>query len=513
MPTARYAIQIDWDDDGDFDELSEDLSRDVIAAAWRLGLEDPAAPVAAPSWAEVTLRDSARCYTPENVSSPHYGDLVPRKKARLTSTCGGETRVHFTGWTESFTPRPDRTTVVRFSGVEDLLHRAEVFLPLGIDQRADEIIAAVLAQVAYPPALSGYWLLGTARLGVDTRLPDVTTYSDLEAGVSRFAYVGDNWADGTSAWAAIRAAAAAERGLCFVDRAGRVVFWNRHHLLKATTVAATLSEREADFEVRHGVDVINRAVITCHPRAVGSGPEALWTLDVPLALPPDGSRTVRARFAADSGAQIGGLDLIAPLAGTDYQANSAPDGSGTDHTASVTASMVAAGSSAALTFHNSAATTVYVLPGAQLRGTQIGDFGLTDAEHEDATSVTLYGRRTLGLNLPLLSDPEDAARLARYLVLLHKDPQGRVETVTLRNTNADLLGALLGLTLGDRITLRDARSGHQRDYHLVGERHMLTRGGVDHEVIWTLAPASPITFWRLGVVGAGELGQATRPTY
>ncbi len=514
MPTAGYAVQIDWDEDGDFDDPAETLSRDVIAAEWALGLARAADSVAAPSWAALTLRDPARRYTPENPDSPLYGSLTPRKKVRITSTHGGLTRVHFTGWTESFTPNADRTTRLRCAGVEALLERAEVFLPLGLNQRADQVIAAVLAQVAYPPALSGYWLLGTARLGRSTRLPDTTTYADLEAGLSVFAYVGDNWGDGVSAWGAIRAATESERGRCFVDRSGRVVFWNRHHLHKQTAVAASFTGRDARFAIGYsGEDLVNRAVVTCHPRDVGSSPQALWTLAAPLAVPPGGSRTVRARFADQSGARIGGLDLVTPVAGVDYQANAAPDGSGTDLTASVSVTLAPSASSAVLTFSNGGPLTAYLLAGAVVRGLRLADWGPLDAEYEDQTSITHYGRRTLGLDLPLLSDAEEAARLARHLVVEGRDPRGRVEAVTLRNTSDDALAALLGLTLGDRITLTDARSGHQRDYHIIGERHALRRGGAEHETAWTLAPASPVAYWRLGVSGAGELGAATRLAY
>jgi hypothetical protein len=402
--------------------------------------------------------------------------------------------------------------VLRLGGVEALLRRTEVFLPPETDQAADAVIDAALRQVAYPPALSGYWVLGRARLGVSTRLAGVSFYRDLEAGVSRFPYVGDNWPDGVSAWTAIRAVTETERGLCFVDRAGRLIFWNRHHLLKAVTVAASFDGRSAAFAViAGGADMVNHAIITCHPRQVGAAPQPLWTLQTPLELPPGQARTVRARFADESGAQIGGLNVITPVAGTDFHANAAPDGSGQDFTGAVTASLVAAASSAAVTFTSGAARIVYVLAGAQVRGIRLADRGALDVEAEDGLSVADYGRRTLGLNLPLLADPEEADRLARYMVLLGRAPRGQVARITVGGT--DRLADILGLTVGSRIALTDARSGHARDYHIVGEQHRLERGGAVHEVTWVLRPASPIAFWRLGVAGAGELGTTTRIGY
>ena len=515
MPGIIYSVQIDWDDDGSFDGPGEALDRDVIAVEWALGLDDPADVAAAESWAMITLRDPAGHYMPENTSSPLYGSLVPRKKVRITSTYGGVTRTHFTGWTESFTPHPDRRTVaIRCTGVEALLRRAEVFLPTATDQTADAVIAAALDQVAYPPAISGYWLLGTARLGLDTRLPDTTTYADLERGRAVFAYVG-GWRGGVSAWEAIRAVTQAERGLCFVDRAGRVIFWNRHHLLQALTVAASLDEREANFTVTHdGADMVNHAVITCHPREVGSSPEPLWTLAAPLAIPPGEARTIRARFTADDGERVIGLNPITPAAGTDYTASSTPDGSGADRTGTITVTMDAAASSAVLTFTNHGTTTAYVLPGAQVRGIRVVDRGPADVTYADSASITRYGRRTLGLNLPLIADPVEAGRLARHLVVEGKNPRGSVRTVTLRGeANADIRAAVLAQAIGSRIRLTDSRAGHSGEYHIVGERHMLRHGGTAHQVTWTLRAVSPVAYWRLGVAGAGELGQQTTLAY
>ena len=284
MTQAHYHVLVDWDVDGDFDAPEEMLDADVIGAQWALGLAAPDDPVAAPAWAEIVLRDPAGRYAPENAAGPLYEKLVPRTLLRLTSTLDGVTRVHFTGWIEAIAPQPGRTARLTCAGLAALLQRAEVFLPPGVDQTADGVIAAALAQVAYPPAINGYWLLGTARLGQDTRLPDLTVYADLEAGRARFPYVD---ALAGNAWDAIQAVTAVERGLCAVDRQGRVIFWNRHHLLKPGSAAATLTEQEADFTVEtDGADLVNEATLTCHPRAVGSGPQVLWTLRTPLRLPP-----------------------------------------------------------------------------------------------------------------------------------------------------------------------------------------------------------------------------------
>ncbi len=513
--SVTYHIRVDWDDDGDFDRPDETLDRDVIGAEWALGLDAPEGCLAAPSRAAITLRDPGGRYRPENAAGPLYGALVPRKKVAISSVAGGVTRAHFTGWIESLAPGRDRTAVIACSGVEDLLRRAEVFLPPAVDRSADWLIAAALAQVDYPPALLGYWRLGLARLGVDTRLPDLTTGADLEPGRTIFPYAGDGWAAGLSAWEAIRAAVEAERGLCFVSREGRLIFWNRHHLPGPVTPALTLSGREAAFApVVAGTRMVNRAEVTCHPREVGGSPETLWTLRAPLHLPPGEARAIRARYADEAGAPLGALSLVAPTAGTDYSANDRRDGSGADRTAAVTVTVEAGAGSARLAFHNSHTAAVYILPGARLRGIAIRDRGRVTAAAEDAAGVLLYGRRVRRLDLPLIGDPGAAASIARHLVNEGSAPRGLAAAVTVRGeANPALLDAVLRLTIGDAIRLADPHTGHDDLYHIVGERHALAAGGTRHAVTWTLRPVSPLVYWRLGVPGAGELGQTTRVIY
>ncbi len=508
----RYHIQVDWDEDGDFDRPEETLDSDAIGASWALGLDETSASVAAPSFAEVVLRDPAGRYAPENPSGPLAGSLLPRRKLVISAEQAGETRPLFTGWIESITPRPGRTAVLRCAGVEVLLQRAEVSLPPGVDQTADGVIAAALAQVAYPPAIGGYWLLGTARLGQATRLPDVTVYADLEPGRGRFAAVD---ALRGSAWDVIRRAAEAERGLCFVDRAGRVVFWNRHHLLKAVDVSAALDERAADFQVDYaGADLVNEAAITCHPRAAGTSPEPLWTLGAPLRLAPGVALTVQARLRNAAGLPVGALRLIAPEPGLDYSANARPDGSGLDVTAQVSITLEAAATSARLIVTHTGPQAAYLLAGAQVRGLAWADPGPLTLTHTDAESRTRYGRRAQRLDLPLLADAADAARLARWLVCEGRTPRGVVREVTLHSaSDREAPGLIVGRTVGDRVRIEDAASRHRADYHIVGERHRLQRGGLDHTVTWTLRPATLAVYWRLGTPGAGELGAVTRLTY
>ncbi|MBN2469814.1 MAG: hypothetical protein JXN59_03730, partial [Anaerolineae bacterium] len=125
--TTRYRVCIDWDDDGDFDAPEESLDREVIALEWALGLDDPAACLAAPAWAEITLYDPAGRFLPARAAGPLAGALVPRKRVRIIRETGGDAVAHFTGWIAAIIPHRDRTVTLRCDGLEALLQQAEVF--------------------------------------------------------------------------------------------------------------------------------------------------------------------------------------------------------------------------------------------------------------------------------------------------------------------------------------------------------------------------------------------------
>lgn len=90
MPT--YHVLLDWDDDGDFDASDEDISADVLALTWRLGMTVPHQHVAPPGFARVTLRSRDRRYSPEAGIPP----LTPGKRIRIQSD-DGTIHTHFTG--------------------------------------------------------------------------------------------------------------------------------------------------------------------------------------------------------------------------------------------------------------------------------------------------------------------------------------------------------------------------------------------------------------------------------
>lgn len=492
--TTTYLVGVDVDSDGTF----ADISPDVLALEWRLGLAAPNDSLAAPATAAITVRNVSRAYSPE-VSALPLGTPL-----RIQSDDGSTIRSHFTGFVSYVEPAPgdqgQRAAVIHALGADAQLGQYRIRLPPQVNQRADAIINRVLDAVPLRQrVLKGRWLVGRAghsELGRNTRLPVVPVSRSLQTGQTVFAYVGDTWADGIPADEAIRQVVEAERGRFFLNRAGEAVFYNRHHLLKPTATAAVFDNDMDGLAYTYGDSTVSRVQVRLFPRRLGADGALLWTLPAPqLVLPGDQPRTLVARFRAEDERPIGALTIIPPARGVDYTANLAADSSGVDVTPQVDVILRSAGfSAAALEIHNRSRLPVYVR--LQLRGTPLYQDDPLTVEQTSHYSLAAYSLRALSFDLSALDSVEQADRLARYELARRKTPRGTAQTLTL--SSAAHHAHILARALFDRITVREAQTGHAADYFIVAEAHRVDLGGARHSATWTLERVSDGTFWLLG---------------
>jgi hypothetical protein len=499
--TATYFVAVDWNDDGDFTGLGEDISADVLSLRWRLGMAAPYDGVAAPSEAHITLRNTARAYSPEVNAS-----LRPGRRVRIQSNDGVTTRTHFTGFISVVEPQPgalgERTAVIHARGPEPEVRQNRVRLPPQVDVRADQLVSAVLGQLLLRPLiLKGYWLLdldNQMELDFNTRIGRQPYPSSLETGKSTFAYAADTWRDGIPADEAIRQAVEGERGRFFVDRSGQFVFYNRHHTLLNTTSDATFADSMEGMVYTYGGALVNRAHVTYTPRSIGAPGTVLWRLERPQKLEPGEGGILRlvARFRDSNKRPIGALTVIPPVAVVDYQANTLNDGSGVDFTARVVVTLLSADTSAAeLYLRNDSSRVLYLLAGMQIRGTPIliGDPLVLEAI--DWGSANRYGLNTLTFDLPVVGSAEDAANTARFEIARRTTARASVHSIQVSGSN--LLAQVLARTLFDRITVTESQTGHSADYFIIAESHEVDEGGARHRATWLLESAAANTFWIL----------------
>jgi hypothetical protein len=514
MP-ATYTVAIDYDDDGDFTDMGEDISADVLHLRWRLGMAQPYDSVAAPISAHITVRSPSRAYSPEFTSS----DLSPGKPIRIQSDDGVTTRTHFTGFISHVEPLPgtqgERTAVIHARGPEHELSHNKVRLAPQVNVRADQVIQAVLDAVQLRRSkMKGYWVLdvtGHHELGTSTRLAEETIARSLETGKSTFVYAADTWDDGIPADFAIRQMVEAERGRFFVNRSGEAIFYNRHHTLLDASADAAFADSFDGLDYAYGADVVNQVQVTLVLRSIGPDNTVLWSLGAAQAIPPGETlfRHILVRYRDANDLPIGALTVIPPLRGIDYQANTLANGTGADRTSLVDVLLIAADASAAtLEIRNRSSQTAYLLAGAQLRGTPLNLGDPITVQQSDEASIAFHGLNILSLDTPALNSLEAADQLARYELARRKDPRGSVRTVRISGQNQ--LAQVLARTLFDRITIQETQTDHAANYFIVAEAHEVDLGGARHRVAWLLEPAAASAFW---VVGTSTLDQTAVLAY
>src|SRR4030042_1322678 len=107
MITANYRYYVDWNGDGDFSDSNENISAFVFEASWEYG-RDYASQLNGRSKAgscRLSLDNSDSRFSPFNVSSPIYGQMLPGRRVRITMQIGGGSEVTmWQGYLESVSP-------------------------------------------------------------------------------------------------------------------------------------------------------------------------------------------------------------------------------------------------------------------------------------------------------------------------------------------------------------------------------------------------------------------------
>lgn len=481
--TFAWQVLIDWAGDGSFSHPLRDVSADWTLMNWRLGFREAFASMSDEAEAQIELLNTDGRYNPDNTTSPLWGKVRPNRQVRIRALVNGVPRTMYTGQIEGVHP-------VWPPGSGDYAGKNRVLLDcVGFKQRLEETDydPPVFHDVPTHNAISYV----CNELGVPIEL--------LEGGKTVIPYYGVGGTE--KAWETLRQITEAERGRLFQGRNGGVRFWNRHHLLLNTTVTATVDYtgdyKPYDLYYDYGVHISNKVQVQVHPH-VAQGLETLWTLDSPVYVPANGTRTFYATLRRANG-QFAAAAVISASGAVWSQGSAA-------------IALAPKGGRALVTLTNSSATPA-TLTALTISGHPVVAQNALSFEAQDSGSVAAYGvRGERQLDLVALGDLDEARQIALYELRRRGLPDGGPETVTFRREADGVDNAhLLAWEIGTRITIDVPANGPPRDYFIIGEEHYLS--GALHETIYSLEPADPQQYWLLGVAGFGELGQTTRVAY
>lgn len=477
---ATWAVLVDWDGDASFADPIDDITQYVIGADWRLGMSKAWQTICDEPTLNLTLRNTDGRFNPERTDSPLYGYLLPNKRIKITK----DGTVKWIGFTDTFTSdweaAGDKTgeTVAKLTatGFKKRLQDALIAVPLYEQKRTDEIIADILLRVVLPPATANLWVLGVtgkSELGVTTRLGAASDYSSLEEGIM-LSYYGDLRTESVnkSAWAMLDELVAAERGKLFQDENGKVIFWNRDHLLDDTVTDGTIDSQGAIKPIKpkysYGDSLINEVRVACYPRTEG-GNITLWSLDSTLTIEANSSIEFEAKFKDGDGKAAGAYQNVA------YGGVTWGVGSGA-------VSISAKADRATVTVSNTSSSAI-TLTAMNITGDVITSNNRMEVVLADEASVALYGKRPgQNLNLTALTDYADAFDICEWELNQRAAPRGEVKQFSLINPSVELV-------IGDRLRVTASELGHDKAYFVVGMQQTLKSGFAVQEVTYILEPA------------------------
>lgn len=341
--------------------------------------------------------------------------------------------------------------------VVDWLDEAAIFRPnvaTQVSKRADEILTTLVAAVP--------------------RQPKGTSFA---TGDSTFTYALDNdLNEKDPVLTVLQRLAQSENGRIYVKgdttSGGILTFESRSTRYVPSSVATfndTMIGLSAPFDRSL---LINRVKATTHPRTVDA---AATTVLFTLAQVSPSIHTVAGGSsvviegdysdAANRSARVGGTDMVAPAATTDYLMNSAADGSGTNLTASFTVSAEYGSNRVRYTITNLVAATGYITK-LQARGRGLYDYTPVDSIATDSDSITSYGERQLAMDLPYESMVSTALDAAEFTLSLWSTPAAVAVAMPLvPPTNTDL-ATMIAREPGQCVTITETVTGINTAYFI-----------------------------------------------
>lgn len=506
---------------------------DILSVEWRLGLE-PYQAIARPARATIVLDNRSGRYSPERAEA--LAGFTRHRAVKLVS--GGfpfvktDAEGNFTGSRENVVttqqmfilriagiePEPNPYGVSRTTRItaEDTLSEAALYpvqIPVQLGKFASEILAALLKQSGlYPPGTVAGWVLGETPLG-QARLGLMTQPTRLDQGTYQYPYAMDTGGAGASLYDAIRTVVETENGRFFINRSGQWEFWDRAHMWVRPDAGYVIDGSMLEMDYAFGGEVVNVVEVRYRPRTVTTtGTPVLATLGSAISLKAGSVTAVSVSFRDENGNPLASTSVIKPSAGTDYVIK---DRNGVDRTGQVLLTVRAFAQSAELTFHNGSPFDCALQAGARIRGNdRITAFGEQSLVLRDTDSIKAYGPKPHpngALELRFVESAEQAREIAQDILDTRSEPSGAARRIRLAPLGdpAAMTLALRG-AVGARIRLREAHTGHDREYFVIGEEHALREGGRDYAFWLVLEPAQDKQVWILGHPTYSRLGITTK---
>ena len=247
----------------------------------------------------------------------------------------------------------------------------------------------------------------------------------------------------------------------------------------AYTDAAIATDAEGYNILLSEDSLLNASIIRAHPVITDTSLKVLYTLGTPLFIPSGQTKEFSAHYTDPSGlAQVSGTNMQVPAATTDYLANAASDGSGTNYTADVVVTATYYGDTVYYSIANNAVAGVYMTL-LQARGYGIYYGNSIESTVDDATSQSVYGYAPFQFDMKYQKDTYLADMYGMSVIEEYKNPKSRMTKMNfLANLNHNHMMTFLMLTIGSLLLGTEDRSGISNHYYITDRAFTIKQGGI-----------------------------------
>lgn len=446
LDAPLFALEVDWNGDGVFDgsneapylhALTTTRGRPYYIKKDGTGFER----LNVGKLAGVFDNEDSR-FNVENVSSPYYPYIPVGKETRLrVRTPSGLFFPLFAGTVDDLNPDSKLAGTAAFSAEDGVRFlKQEASIPVQPSIRADQVIPLLLEKVG--------WL---ARWGSDL---------DIGADVRNFW-----WLDRGDVFSAMNDLVESELGTLWLRADGQLRFRSRY---TSVPIIASLTQNNfllGSIETPRPWEVVrNDMRVNVYPPVLQSAVEVWRWQEIPF-MAAGASRTVFTPFTY-GGVTVPADTVIDPVATTDYTANTASNGSGTNLTANFSVTKVATFSGTAkLLVKNNGGVGGYPTL-VRLRANAITVPNETFVTAQDATSIARYQRRTFELASRWFQSSDKAQTITDFMTSFLSSPRLFVKATIRDNPDVQFK-----LDLGDAVELDIPDKGISGVYRVAWAQH------------------------------------------
>lgn len=415
----------------DLFDFNDETSK-VIRLEYERNLEEPMGGLSF-AMMNVVLDNTDKHFTPEFDSTIGTA-LLPNRPLKMAigfNLITGKKMINtFKGLSDMVKEnKMDRT--VEFGGFDYLYYLRDLQMSsvLYSNLRSDEIIEKILIEAGF----------GTSQYVLDQGLNTI-----------EFAWFNKEQTAGER----IRQLCESEEGHFFQDEEGILRFQNRRHYIVSPFYEIQKYIHSGDileWQVVDDVGIYNSVSVKANPREVYTNSIEVWKNGIVEQVDSKAEIEIWASMENPI------YHFEDPVATTDFVANSASDGSGTNLTSLVSVAIDPFGDTAKLTITSIANQRIYMTY-LRLRGNPAIITSEISQKYEDNVSISKYGKKVLEVNNDFIDSDSFAYYLARTLVSKYKNPLKRVRI---------LVRGMPQLQLKDKISVYDQDLGTYKEYRIM----------------------------------------------